>query len=66
MTLSYFVSDRAVGVYAFASLFAEGIYQVRVVIRTVAYPTLVRLATRLERMELARMVRRLSILPGSC
>jgi O-antigen/teichoic acid export membrane protein len=64
MTLSYFVSDRAVGVYAFASLFAEGIYQVPVVMRTVAYPTLVRLASRLERVELARTVRRLSLASG--
>jgi len=38
LTLSYFASDRAIGIYAFAVLFAEGIYQVPVVLRTVAYP----------------------------
>jgi O-antigen/teichoic acid export membrane protein len=64
ITLSYFVSDRAVGVYAFASLFAEGLYQVPVVIRTVAYPTLVRLASRPDRLVLARTVRRLSLASG--
>ena len=64
MTLSYFVSDRAVGVYAFAALFAEGVYQVPVVIRTVAYPTLVRLASRGDRSELAATTRRLSLVSG--
>jgi O-antigen/teichoic acid export membrane protein len=64
MTLSYFVSDRSVGIYAFAMLFAEGLYQVPVVIRTVAYPRLVRLATRGDRDGLARASRRLSLAGG--
>jgi O-antigen/teichoic acid export membrane protein len=64
VTLSYFVSDRAVGVYAFAGLFAEGVYQVPVVIRTVAYPTLVRLASRQDRAALARTTRRLAVAGG--
>jgi O-antigen/teichoic acid export membrane protein len=63
--LGYFASDRAIGVYAFAALFAEAIYQVPVVIRTVAYPTLVQLAFRSERLALARMVRRLALASGA-
>jgi O-antigen/teichoic acid export membrane protein len=65
VTLSYFVSDRAVGVYAFASLFAEALYQVPVVIRTVAYPTIVRLAFREERDRLAQVARRLALASGA-
>lgn len=68
LTLSYFVTDRAIGVYAFAVLFAEGIYQVPVVLRTVAYPTVVRLAKGGRgggRAELARLVRRLSLASGA-
>jgi O-antigen/teichoic acid export membrane protein len=65
MTLSYFVSDRVVGIYAFAGLFAEGVYQVPVVIRTVAYPSIVRLASRHERAALARMTRRLALAGGT-
>ena len=64
MTLSYFVSDRAVGVYAFAALFAEGVYQVPVVIRTVAYPTIVQLASRGDRARLAATMRKLSLAGG--
>jgi O-antigen/teichoic acid export membrane protein len=64
MTLSYFVSDRSIGIYAFAMLFAEGLYQVPVVIRTVAYPRLVELASRGDRAGLARASRRLSLAGG--
>jgi O-antigen/teichoic acid export membrane protein len=65
LTLGYFVVDRAIGVYAFAVLFAEGIYQVPVVMRTVAYPTLVRLATRADRGALAATARKLSLTSGA-
>lgn len=65
LTLSYFVTDRAIGVYAFAVLFAEGIYQVPVVLRTVAYPTVVRLASVRDRAGLSRTVRRLSLASGA-
>lgn len=65
LTLSYFVTDRAIGIYAFAVLFAEGIYQVPVVLRTVAYPTVVRLASRRDRAALSRTVRRLSLASGA-
>jgi O-antigen/teichoic acid export membrane protein len=63
--LSVFASDAAVGVYAFASLFAEGVYQLPVVIRTVAYPTIVQLASRGDRPAVARTARRLSVVSGS-
>jgi O-antigen/teichoic acid export membrane protein len=62
--LSVFASDAAVGVYAFASLFAEGVYQLPVVIRTVAYPTIVQLASRGDREAVARTARRLSMVSG--
>ena len=65
IALGYFASDRSVGIYAFAMLFAEAVYQVPVVIRTVSYPTLVQLASRLERAVLARTVRRLSLIGGA-
>jgi len=64
MTLSYFATDRAIGVYAFAALFAEAVYQVPVVIRTVGYPRLVQLAASGNRAGLARTVRRLSLASG--
>jgi O-antigen/teichoic acid export membrane protein len=64
LTLSFFVSDRLVGIYAVAALFAEAIYQVPVVIRTVAYPTVVQLASRGNRAGLAGLARRLSLTSG--
>jgi O-antigen/teichoic acid export membrane protein len=64
MTLSYFVPDRSIGIYAFAMLFAEGLYQVPAVIRTVAYPRLVRFAILGDRGGLARLTRRLSLAGG--
>jgi O-antigen/teichoic acid export membrane protein len=63
--LSYFAGDRALGVYAFASLFAEGVYQLPVVLRTVGYPTIVQLASRGDRVGVARTARRLSVASGS-
>jgi O-antigen/teichoic acid export membrane protein len=63
--LSYFASDRDIGIYAFASLFAEGVFQLPVVLRTVAYPTIVQLAARADRAGVARMARRLSLASGA-
>lgn len=65
LTLSYFAADQAIGIYAFAMLFAEAVYQVPVVIRTVAYPTLVQLAGRGDRAGTARRIRRLSVAGGA-
>ena len=64
LLLAVFVDDRAIGAYAFAMLFAEAVYQVPVVIRTVAYPTLVRLAAAGAKAPLARAVRRVSLAGG--
>lgn len=54
--LGLFVSDARVGVYSLAAMFVEGIYQVGVVIRTVANPVLVRLVA--DCGQLARFCRR--------
>ncbi len=43
LMLSVFLSDFEVGVYSFAALFVEGLFQAPVVVRTVANPELVRL-----------------------
>ncbi|MBA3949756.1 MAG: polysaccharide biosynthesis C-terminal domain-containing protein [Acidobacteria bacterium] len=64
IALGYFVSDRAVGIYAFAMLFAEAVYQVPVVIRTVAYPALVRLSAAGDRASVTALVRRISMRGG--
>ena len=56
--LGIFVSDHAVGIYSFAALFIEGLYQVPVVVRTIANPVLVRLLVSAERTMLVRFCRR--------
>jgi O-antigen/teichoic acid export membrane protein len=43
LILSIFLSDFDVGVYSFAAMFVEGLFQVPVVVRTVSNPELVRL-----------------------
>ena len=43
LMLSVFLSDFEVGIYSFAALFVEGLFQVPVVVRTVTNPELVRL-----------------------
>jgi O-antigen/teichoic acid export membrane protein len=64
LVLSFFVSDQDVGVYAFAALFAEGLHQVAVVIRTVAYPELVRFAESADREKVSALARRLALTSG--
>lgn len=63
--LSYYASDGDIGIYAFASLFAEGVFQLPVVLRTIAYPTIVQLATRGDRAGVARTARRLAVISGA-
>lgn len=58
--LGIFLSDTAVGVYSFAALFIEGLYQVPSVIRTVANPVLVRLFLAPDRAELVAFCRRVA------
>ncbi len=43
LMLALFVGDTEIGIYSFAAMFIEGLYQVPVVIRTVANPVLVTL-----------------------
>lgn len=59
LMLAVFVSDEAVGVYSFAAMFIEGLYQVPAVIRTVVNPVLVRLIGLGDKRELARFGRRI-------
>ena len=62
LMLAIFVSDEAVGVYSFAAMFIEGLYQVPTVIRTVVNPVLVRLIDAGDRRALARFGRRVMIM----
>ena len=41
--LAIFVGDKEIGIYSFAAMFIEGLFQLSVVIRTVANPILVQL-----------------------
>ncbi len=58
LMLAVFVDDAAIGVYSFAAMFIEGLYQVPVVVRTVVNPVLVKLAATADRPALARFSRR--------
>lgn len=60
LMLALFVSDEAVGVYSFAAMFVEGLFQVPVVIRTVANPVLVPLLRDGRLAEMARFARRVA------
>jgi len=63
--LGVFVSDHDVGLYSFAALFIEGLYQIPVVIRTVINPMLVRLISNHAPVELARFARKIIALSFS-
>jgi O-antigen/teichoic acid export membrane protein len=58
--LGVFLSDAQVGIYSFAAMFIEGLFQVSVVMRTIANPVLVNLLTPLDKVGLGRFVRRVS------
>lgn len=58
LMLAVFVSDYAVGIYSFAALFVEGLFQVPAVVRTIANPVLVRLVKARDRLALARFAQR--------
>lgn len=53
LMLGYFWSDYYVGIYSFAAIFAEGIFQFLIVLRTVYNPLLVRLISnqKMERLK---------------
>jgi O-antigen/teichoic acid export membrane protein len=62
LMLAVFVDDTAVGIYSFAAMFIEGLYQVPVVIRTVVNPVLVGLVKDHDTPALARFGRRIMVL----
>ena len=57
LMLALFVDDAAIGVYSFAAMFIEGLYQVPVV-RTVVNPMLVKLVAARDLAQLGRFARR--------
>ena len=58
--LGIFVSDSVVGVYSFAAMFVEGLFQVPVVVRVVANPVLVPLVRDGDWRGLARFAKRIA------
>ncbi|NQU62044.1 MAG: polysaccharide biosynthesis C-terminal domain-containing protein [Rhodospirillales bacterium] len=62
LMLAVFVSDKDVGIYSFAALFIEGLYQIPVVVRTIANPVLVRLLIAGDRSETVRFARKSALL----
>lgn len=58
LMLALFVDDAAIGIYSFAAMFIEGLYQIPVVVRTVVNPVLVKLAAAADRPALARFAHR--------
>ncbi|NQU62444.1 MAG: oligosaccharide flippase family protein [Rhodospirillales bacterium] len=56
--LGIFVSDKDVGIYSFAALFIEGLYQVPATVRTIANPVLVRLLMGDDKTETTRFCRK--------
>lgn len=56
--LGIFVSDQVVGIYSFAAMFVEGLFQVPVVVRIVANPVLVGLLRGGDGAALARFARK--------
>lgn len=58
LMLGYFASDTVVGVYSFAAIFAEGMFQLLIVLRTNYAPIVARLIATDEREELLAIVHR--------
>lgn len=58
--LGMFLSDAQVGVYSFAAMFIEGLFQISVVVRTISNPVLVKLLSPLDKVGLSRFARRVS------
>ncbi|MBT4220138.1 MAG: oligosaccharide flippase family protein [Rhodospirillaceae bacterium] len=63
--LGIFMSDQHVGIYSFAALFVEGLYQLPVVVRTIANPVLVRLLGSGDKLETTRFCRRVAGMSGA-
>jgi len=60
--LGIFVSDRDVGIYSFAALFIEGLFQVPVVFRTLANPELARLLNAGDKLATVKFCRKVSLM----
>ena len=60
LMLSIFVSDLKVGIYSFAALFVEGLFQIPVVIRTISNPVLVKLISNNEPVFLIKFVQKIA------
>lgn len=60
--LGIFLSDHAVGIYSFAALFIEGLYQIPTIVRTVVNPILVRLLLAGDKTEVSRFSRKVALL----
>lgn len=59
--LGIFLADREVGIYSFAAMFVEGIYQVPVVIRNITNPILVRLLINNDRTSMISYTRKVAV-----
>jgi len=60
LMLAIFVSDVKVGIYSFAALFVEGLFQLPVVIRTISNPVLVKLLIDKDPANVVKFVRKVS------
>ncbi|MBL6931930.1 MAG: oligosaccharide flippase family protein [Rhodospirillales bacterium] len=60
--LGVFVSDRDVGIYSFAALFIEGLFQVPVVFRTLANPELARLLNTDDKLATGKFCRKVALM----
>ena len=60
LMLAIFVSDLNVGIYSFAALFVEGLFQVPVVIRTISNPVLVKFLLVQDPVSIVKFVRKVS------
>jgi len=58
LMLGYFATDAVVGVYSFAAILAEGLFQILVVLRNNYNPLLVRYLKSPDREAMSRLVRR--------
>jgi O-antigen/teichoic acid export membrane protein len=60
LMLAIFVSDAEIGVYSFAAMFVEGLFQIPVVIRTISNPVLVGLLAAGDRTAVVKFVRKVA------
>ena len=60
--LGIFVSDRDVGIYSFAALFVDGLYQITIVFRTLANPELARLLKEGDKLKTSRFSRKVGLM----